>query len=104
MTLLKKLSLGPIADTLPGRIALACREQLDYASLLEIILSDEVNRRDHRRLQLRMWAAGFEDTCSLEDFDWSASVTLDPRLRDTASSLEFLDKHLDCSHAPTLSM
>ena len=65
--LLKKLRLGPIADTLPERIALARREQLDYASFLEIILSDEVNRRDNRRLQMRMRAAGFEDTCSLED-------------------------------------
>ena len=74
--LLIKVRLGPIADTLPERIALARREQLDYASFLEIILSDEVNRRDNRRLQLRMRAAGFEDTCALEDFDWSASVTL----------------------------
>ena len=91
--LLKKLRLGPIADTLPERIALARREQLDYASFLEIILSDEVNRRDNRRLQLRMRAAGFEDSCALEDFDWSASVTLDRRLLDAAFSLEFLDKH-----------
>ena len=91
--LLKKLRLGPIADTLPERIALARREQLDYASFLEIILSDEVNRRDNRRLQLRMRAAGFEDTCAREDFDWSAPVTLDRRLLDAAFSLEFLDKH-----------
>ena len=46
--LLKRLQLGPIAATLPERIALARREQLDYASFLEIILSDEVNRRAHR--------------------------------------------------------
>ena len=31
-----------MAATLPERIALARREQLDYASFLEIILSDEV--------------------------------------------------------------
>ena len=34
-----------MAATLPERIALARREQLDYASFLETILSDEVNRR-----------------------------------------------------------
>ena len=80
--LLKSLKLGALASTLPERIALARREQLDYASFLEIILSDEVNRRAHRRTELRLHDAGFEETCRLEDFDWSASITL-----------EFLDRH-----------
>ena len=62
--LLKRLQLGPMATTLPERIALARREQLDYASFLEIILSDEVNRRAHRRTELRLQGAGFEETCS----------------------------------------
>ena len=75
--LLKRLQLGPMAATLPERIALARRDQLDYASFLEIILSDEVNRRADRRLELRLHNAGFEETCRLEDFDWSAAVTLE---------------------------
>ncbi len=91
--LLKSLKLGAMAATLPECIALARREQLDYASLLEIILSDEVNRRAHRRMELRLNGAGFEETCRLEDFDWSASITLDRRLLDAVFSLEFLDKH-----------
>ena len=95
--LLKRLQLGPMMATLPERIALARREQLDYASFLEIILSDEVNRRAHRRTELRLQGAGFEETCRLEDFDWSASITLDRRLLDAVFSLEFLDKH---EHVP----
>ena len=91
--LLKRLQLGPMAATLPERIALARREQLDYASFLEIILSDEVNRRAQRRIELRLNGTGFEETCRLEDFDWSASITLDRRLLDAVFSLEFLDKH-----------
>ena len=91
--LLKQLRLGQMAATLPERIALARREQLDYASFLEIILSDEVNRRAHRRTELRLKGAGFEEICRLEDFDWSAAITLDRRLLDAAFSLEFLDKH-----------
>ena len=82
-----------MADTLTERIALARREQLDYASFLEIILSDEVNRRAHRRVELRLRSAGFQETCRLEDFDWSASITLDRRLLDAVCSLEFLSKH-----------
>ena len=91
--LLKRLQLGPMAATLPERIALARRDQLDYASFLEIILSDEVNRRADRRLELRLQGAGFEETCRLEDFDWSATVTIDRRLLDAAFSLEFLSRH-----------
>ena len=37
--------------------------------------------------------AGFEETCRLEDFDWSAAITLDRRLLDAVFSLEFLAKH-----------
>ena len=91
--LLKQLRLGQMAATLPERIALARREQLDYASFLEIIFSDEVNRRAHRRIEVRLNGAGFQETCRLEDFDWTASITLDRRLLDAAFSLEFLDKH-----------
>ena len=78
--LLKRLQLGPMAATLPERIALARREQLDYASFLEIILSDEVNRRAHRRIEMRLQGTGFQEICRLEDFDWSASITMDRRL------------------------
>ena len=91
--LLKRLQLGPVAATLPERIALARREQLDYAAFLEIILSDEVNRRAHRRIEMRLHQAGFQETCRLEDFDWSASITMDRRLLDAAFSLEFLARH-----------
>ena len=90
---LKRLQLGPMADTLSERIALAHREQLEYASFLEIILSDEINRRAYRRIELRLINAGFEEICRLEDFDWTASIALDRRLLDAAFSLEILDKH-----------
>ena len=89
MPLLKRLQLGPMAATLPERIALARRDQLDYASFLEIILADEIGRREHRRIELRLHSAGFEQVSRLEDFDWTASVTVDRRLLDAVFSLEF---------------
>ena len=93
MPLLKRLQLGPMAATLPERIALARRDQLDYASFLEIILADEIGRREHRRIELRLHSAGFEQVSRLDDFDWTASVTVDRRLLDAVFSLEFLDEH-----------
>ena len=44
-------------------------------------------------MELRIRAAGFEETCRLEDFDWTAAITLDRRLLDAVFSLEFLSRH-----------
>ena len=91
--LLKRLKLGAMLNTLPERIALTRREELDYASFLQVILTDEVNRRDHKRLEVRLQRAGFDQVCRLEDFDWSAAITLDRRLLDAAFSLQFLPRN-----------
>lgn len=91
--LLKRLKLGAMLDTLPERLALARRDQLDYAAFLQILLADEVGRRDNRNLETRLQKAGFEEICRLDDFDWDAGVTLDRRLLDTAFSLDFLSRH-----------
>ena len=80
-------------DTLPERIALARRDHLDYSSFLEIIFADAVSRRENRRVKVRVRSAGFEETCRLEDFDWSAAITLGRRLLDAVFSLEFLVRH-----------
>jgi DNA replication protein DnaC len=91
--LLKRLRLGYLLNTLPERLALARRDQLDYAAFLEIILADEVTRRDNQNMEMHLQQAGFEDVCRLEEFDWTSQVTLDRRLLNTVFSLEFLQRH-----------
>jgi DNA replication protein DnaC len=91
--LLKRLRLGYILNTLPERLALARREQLDYAAFLQIILADEVTRRDNRNLEMHLQKAGFEEVCRLEDFDWTARITVDRRLVDAIFSLDFINRH-----------
>ncbi len=91
--LLKRLKLGTLLPTLPERLALARRNQLDYAAFLEVLLADEVSRRDQGRLERQVLLAGFEEVCRLEDFDWTAPITVDRRLLDAAFSLDFLRRH-----------
>ena len=91
--LLKRLKLGAMLDTLPERMALARRDQLDYAAFLQILLTDEVERRDNRNLEVRLQKAGFEEICRLEDFDGSAGIKADRRLIDLVFSLDFLNRH-----------
>jgi len=91
--LLKRLRLGYLLNILPERLALARRDQLDYAAFLQILLADEVTRRDNRNLEIHLHAAGFEEVCRLEDFDWTAEITVDRRLLDAVFSLDFINRH-----------
>src|SRR5690349_17724942 len=43
---LKKLKLGHIAETLPDRLVLADKQGLSFESLLLLVLSDEIARRE----------------------------------------------------------
>jgi DNA replication protein DnaC len=82
-TILKRLRLSGILPTLPDRITHARKTKMTELDLIELVLSDEVSRRDHKVLGLRVDAAGFEEQRTLEDFDWDAPVTFDRnRVRD----------------------
>ena len=91
--LLKRLKLGQMLNTLPERLALARRDQLDHAAFLQILLADEVSRRDQRHLEIQLQKVGFDDLCRLEDFDWTAGIKLDRKLLDAAFSLDFLSRN-----------
>ena len=91
-TVLKRLKLSAMLATLPDRVAFARKEKLDYAQFLELVLSDEVERREQKHVTNRMTAAGFEEECTLERFDWSAKIRLDqPRLTDLFG-LHFIER------------
>ena len=68
-TVLKRLKLSGILPTLPDRLAYARKEKIDYTQFLELVLSDEVERRDQKHVTNRLTAAGFEEECMLERFD-----------------------------------
>ena len=90
-SLLKSLKLGALASTLPERIPWPVGSS--WTTPFLEISSATRSIGAHRRTELRLHNAGFEETCRLEDFDWSASITLDRRLLDAVFSLEFLDRH-----------
>ncbi len=92
---LKRLRLSPILQTLPDRLAYARKSKLSHQEFLELVLQDEIDRREHRSLQLRIDKAGFTEERTLEGFDWDAPITFDrDRVRDLFG-LGFLDRHED---------
>jgi DNA replication protein DnaC len=89
---LKRLKLSGMLSTMPDRLAWARKEKLDYTQFLELILSDEVERRDHIRVTSRLRDAGFEEECSLERFDWSAKIRIDKARLSELFSLQFIER------------
>lgn len=91
-TVLKRLRLSGLLHTLPERIAYARASKLGEQEFLELLLQDEINRREQGSLNRRLDQAGFEEPHTLEDFDWDAPVTFDrDRVRDLFG-LGFLER------------
>jgi DNA replication protein DnaC len=94
-TILKRLKLSGILATLPERIAYAQKTKLPSEDLLELILQDEVDRRDQVNLQRRLKRASFTEEQTFENFDWDAPVGFDRhRVRDLFS-LSFIEAKQD---------
>jgi DNA replication protein DnaC len=89
--LLRALKLGKLLDTLPDRLALARQQHLSHADFLEVLLADEVTRRDANSASLRARAAGLDPAMRLETWDTSAKVRYDQQLWNELVSLRFLD-------------
>lgn len=90
---LKRLKLGGLLPILPDRLALAKQRQMDYGSFLELVLSDEITRREQGNLERRLRAAGFEEVVALEQWDDTANVQYDRQLLQELFGLHFLERH-----------
>lgn len=90
---LKKLKLGHVADTLPDRMLLADKQELSFESLLLLVLSDEIARRESTSAERRSRDAGLDPSMSLERWDPSAKVTYDKRVFAELMSLRFIESH-----------
>jgi DNA replication protein DnaC len=68
---LKSLHLSGILATLETRNRQAIEDRLSYVDFLGRLLEDEVERRDQKRLSLRLRRAAFPDGHTLESFDFA---------------------------------
>lgn len=89
--LLRRLRLGRLLDTLPERLTLARQNKLGHHDFLELVLADEVSRRDSQSAQLRARAAGLDPGMRLETWDSEAAVRYDRTLWSDLTSLRFVE-------------
>lgn len=68
---LKLLRLSGVLETLDVRVKQAVDEQLSYIDFLERLLEDEIERRNHKQLAMRVRRAGFQPDKTLEGFDFA---------------------------------
>lgn len=75
-TALKRLKLSGLLSTLEVRIQEAQGNQLSHAEFLELLINDEISLREDRAIARRVNAAGFRETKSIEDFDFSFNPSI----------------------------
>ena len=89
--LLRRVKLGRCLDTLPERLALASTGGMGHAEFLELVLADEVTRRETTSADRRSRAAGLDPSMTLDRWDDTAKVTYDRATWTELCSLRFID-------------
>ena len=90
---LTRLKLSGVSETLETRIAQAMREKWSFSQFLEILLSDEVERRDFKQLGRRLTRSSLEQDKTLETFDFRFNPRIhEPTIRELATC-QFITKH-----------
>jgi DNA replication protein DnaC len=88
---LKQLKLGQMAQTLPERLVLARQRKLTHAAFLELILGDEITRRESRSAMLRARAAGLDPAMRLDTWNELDDLSYDRELLADLATLRFTD-------------
>jgi DNA replication protein DnaC len=92
-TVMRRLRLGKLLDTLPERLALARQQKTPHQDFLLLLFSDECSRRDSAASSLRAERAMLDPEMRLERWDTTAKVTYDEALLGELVSMRFLDEH-----------
>ena len=68
---LRKLKLGGFGETLDLRLAQAQKDDLSHLAFLTLVIQDEIERREAKKLAVRIQKASFEEEKTLEGFDFA---------------------------------
>jgi DNA replication protein DnaC len=88
---LRTLKLGQLTATLPERLTQARQQKLTHHDFLELLLSDEVTRRENGSAARRARAAGLDPDMRLDSWDPDAAVRYDQQLWNELITLRFAD-------------
>ncbi len=89
---LKQLRLSGVLDTLDIRLRQAQDETWAHIEFLERLLEDEVERRQHKQLTLRLRRANFQTDKTLECFDFSFNPQINKQLVMNLATCQFIER------------
>jgi DNA replication protein DnaC len=89
---LVRLKLSGMLESLEERIREALEEKWDYTHFLHRLLTDEVERRDHKQLCRRLAKSGLDPEKTIETFDFTFNPKIHaPAIRELAGC-SFIEK------------
>jgi len=89
---LKILHLGGFLQTLELRLQQVQSSSLGYVEFLQLLVQDEIERREAKKLNLRLSRASFEEEKTLEGFDFSFNPKLNAKLVRDLGNCSFIEK------------
>ncbi len=90
-TVMRRLKLGKMLDTLPERLVLARQQKMPHQDFFLLVLSDEASRRDGLAATLRAQRGHLDPEMQLERWDSTANISYDKTLWNELVSLRFLE-------------
>lgn len=88
---LRSLSLSGMLETIDARLAQVKAGELGHVEFLQVLCEDELSRRDAAGIVRRVHAARFEQTCAIEDYDFSYNPKVPAALIRDLATLRFVD-------------
>ena len=90
--MLKQLRLSGIMDSIESRNRQAIEKKMSYMDFLATIITDEIARRNQKKLASALRRANFRNQKTLEEFDFTFNPNINRSLVMELSSCRFLDE------------
>ncbi len=89
---MSRLKLSGMVETLNQRLDEAMKEKWSYSTFIEMLLTDEIERKNHRQLTMRLAKSRLEVNKTLETFNFAFNTDIPAALIRELSSCEFMEK------------
>jgi DNA replication protein DnaC len=90
---LKTLRLGGFLETLDLRLTQAREEDYDHLTFLELMVQDEIERREAKKLAQRLSRASFEEQKTLEGFDFAFNPKIKRSVITNLATCIFIERN-----------
>jgi len=92
MPMLKQLRLSGILDSIESRTRQAIEEKMSYMDFLATIVTDEIERRNQKKLAATLRRANFRNQKTLEEFDFTFNPNINRGLVTELASCRFIEE------------